>query len=135
MYRKAGLLLTLSLLAACGPRGTYITAVVERVERSCEYTETAKTRDRDTGATTRSSTKRNLDCSSDPAFLKIKRGDRSKRLYGHATAIVRYTSPQDQKPHQAWVKIDSKDRHFYSLDAGQQVQVRVDPEDPSVASL
>lgn len=134
MYRELGLVFTVSLLAACGPRGTYVSATVERVERACEYTETETTTNMDTGSTTKSQTARKLDCSDDPAFRKIKRGDSRQRLKGKATAIVRYTSP-DQQSHQAWIKLDASNRQFYTLETGQEIKVRIDPNDASVGYL
>ena len=134
MVRKVALLVSVSLLAACGPRGTYVAATVERVERNCEYTETETTTNMDTGSTTKSQTARKLDCSDDPEFRKIKRGDSRVRLKGEATAIVRYTSA-DQQSHQAWVKVNASNHTFYTLETGQQIKVRIDPNDASVGYL
>ena len=134
MARKAAILAAVCLLAACGPRGTYVTAKVERVERNCEYTETETTTNMDTGSTTKSQTARKLDCSDDPEFRKIKRGESRARLKGEATAIVRYTSP-DQQPHQAWIKVKASDRKFYTFESGQEIKVRIDPNDASIGYI
>ena len=133
MHRTLGILLSVSLLAACGPRGTYVSAKVERVERKCEYTETMTTT-KASGSTSKSKTRRMLDCSDDPGFSRIKHGD-SMRLKGTGTAIVRYTSPLDKQEHQAWVKLNASDRSFYELDTGQTIKVRIDPNDASVGYL
>lgn len=134
MVRKVALLVSVCLLAACGSRGTYVSAKVERVERNCEYTETATSTNMDTGSTTKSQTARKLDCSDDPEFRKIKRGDSRRLLKGEATAIVRYTAP-DQQSHQAWVKVSASNRDFYTLETGQEIKVRIDPDDASVGYL
>ena len=134
MVRTVALLMSVCLLAACGSRGTYVDAKVERVERNCEYTETETTTNMDTGSSNTSRTARKLDCSDDPEFRKIKRGGSGRLLKGEATAIVRYTSADQQSQH-AWVKVKASNRAFYTLETGQQIKVRIDPDDASVGYL
>jgi hypothetical protein len=126
----------LAMLSACGSNNPRIVAKIERIERSCQYDETEF---EDHGAGERkfvSRTVRKYDCSDDPKFLAVKTGrDKNFRAIGHATAIIRYTSPVDQKQHQAWIRIDASRREFYTLEAGQEVRVRIDPKNSSQAYL
>lgn len=125
-----------AFLAGCGESVPRIAAKVERIERRCEYTETSY---RDYGGGKRTKTgsrERYYDCSDDPKFLAIQSGRTPDvRINGTATIIARYTSPADKKDHTAWIKIESGDREFYSVKAGQEIQIALDPQDSSKASL
>lgn len=123
-------------LAGCGVPAQRVTARIERIERNCIFDETLY---RDNGQGQRDTvrvTERKLECNDDPTFLAIRSGRKpNMRLFGHATVIVRYTSPTDRQQHQAWIRIDAADRAFYTLDVGQEVKVRLDRNDGSIAYL
>jgi hypothetical protein len=125
------------VLSGCGSgSGNRVSAWVESIERTCDYSEKEYV---DYGAgeiSYVSETKRKYDCSTDSKFLAIKRGETpNMRLYGHATVIVRYVDPKNHREQQAWIRIDALDPAFYSLVPGQDLRVRIDPRDSSKAYL
>ena len=102
-------------------------ATIYMIDRSCNFTE--ETRDRDTGRVTEV---RGFSdsCSSTDEFAKI-RTTRAKKISGKATVMVNYTSPADGSSQSGSFQITGADDDFYTLKAGDQVDILVSKKDPA----
>lgn len=121
-------------LSACGPSQPKILAKVEAIQRNCGYTVT-ETKYRGSSKVGSSKRDAKMDCSEDFAFQQIKAGKSDKTLTGEADVFVRYQLPGDSSSHSARLKIPARNDLFYSLEVGQDLPVRIDPENSSNAYL
>ena len=128
------LLIAAAPLCACGHSGSAVVGKVEAIQRNCGYTLTTTSNKGDT-KTGRTSRETKMDCSEEPAFLKIRSGESGKLMTGEADVFVRYKLPNDGSAYSARLKISASNRLFYSLEVGQELQVWIDPNDANKASL
>ena len=100
-------------------------ASIVTIDRTCDFTETTRTPDGKT--TARAITDA---CSSTDEFAKI-REKRSKRISGEAVFHVSYTAPQDGSYRTSTLKFTGRDDEFYTLKAGDEIDVLVSKDDPT----
>ena len=100
-------------------------ASVYLIDRKCDIVETTTTADGK-----KSSRRYNDDCKSIDAWEAAK-AKRDKTISGRAIVKVSYTAPQDQSSRTSDLKFTSRDDEFYSLKAGDEIEILVSDSDPS----
>lgn len=125
-----GWVLGLALGAALGLGGCSesvgVTAVVSGIKRTCEFVETSGP---EAGA------KRKDDCAKHPDWRteRARYAGRALDLVGEAVVTVYFVSPADQQTHEARLTFSGRQDEFYTLDMGDEIKVRYDPENPAHA--
>lgn len=117
-------------LSACQPNSKPTMATIATIDRTCDFIETTTSPDgvKSARGTTDS-------CNSTDEWDKVRdqiRDHRHKKIAGKATLHLTYTAPQDGSYRTADLKFDGSDDEFYSLQAGDQVQILVSDKDPNV---
>ena len=65
------------------------------------------------------------------ALAAAPKGKRAKDVDGKAVVKISYTAPQDGSYQTAELRYDGRDERFYTLKAGDQIDIMVSNEDPS----
>lgn len=74
----------------------------------------------------------NQSCNATDEFKALARsGKRAKDVDGKAVVKVSYTAPQDGSYQTSELRFDGRDDEFYSLKAGDQIDVMVSNDDHS----
>ena len=103
-------------------------ATVSTIDRTCDYVET--TTDPGGHKTARGLTEScNVTDEWDRERDNIR--DRGKRFSGDATVHLGYIAPQDGSYRTADLHFTGADDEFYELQAGSQIDILVDNDDPS----
>ena len=100
-------------------------ASVYLIDRNCDIIETTTSAD---GKKT--SRRYNDDCKSIDAWDAAK-AKRDKAISGNAVVKVSYTAPQNSSYRTSELKFTSRDDEFYSLKAGDEIEILVSNSDPS----
>ena len=100
-------------------------ASVYLIDRKCDIIETTTSTDGK-----KSSRGYNDDCKSIDAWDAAK-AKRDKTISGKAVVKVSYTAPQNGSYQTSELKFTSRDDEFYSLKAGDEMEILVSNSDPS----
>lgn len=100
-------------------------ASIYLIDRKCDIVETTTTADGK-----KSSRGYNDDCKSIDAWDAAK-AKRDKTISGKAVVKVSYTAPQNSSYQTSELKFTSRDDEFYSLKAGDEIEILVSNSDPS----
>ena len=111
--------------SACSPNADKVSATVMTIDRTCDFVET--TYEGKKAVEQRGYTD---SCSSTDEFAKV-REKRNKMVSGRATVHVGYTAPKDGSYQTGEFKMTGRDDDFYSLKAGDTIQILVSKTDPT----
>ena len=100
-------------------------ASVYLIDRKCDIVETTTS-----AGGKKSSRGYNDDCKSIDAWDAAK-AKRDKTISGKAVVKVSYTAPQNSSYQTSELKFTSRDDEFYSLKAGDEIEILVSNSDPS----
>jgi hypothetical protein len=115
-------------LAACSPNADKVTATVTTIDRTCDFTETTYE-----GKKAVSARNYTDSCTSTDEFAKVKE-QRNKMVSGRATVHVSYAAPKDGSYQTGEFKMTGTDDDFYTLKAGDSVDILVSKTDPTQIS-
>ena len=109
-----------------------VEASIFRIDRTCA----SKTTVQETGKPTELVSSIH-DCQMNRSFLDTVRrqAGRADFVHGTSTVKVTYLAPQDQTQHIAQLKFDSAADQFYTLKAGDKINIRVSVADPDKIRL
>ena len=101
---------------------------VSTIDRTCNFIETTTTPDGHKSARGHSDS-----CSLTEEWDKERDNvrDKGKRFSGNAVVHVSYTAPQDGSSRTADLTFTGRDDEFYDLQAGSEIKILVNNEDPS----
>ena len=115
-----------AMLSGCQPNAKQVKATISYIDRNCEIIET--TYDADYKEKSRNTY--TDSCSSIDEWDKI-REKRNKKVSGKAVVHVDYTAPQTGEALSGEIKLDGLDDEFYTLKAGDQIDILVSDADPT----
>ena len=121
-------------LSGCGG-GLPAQATVTMIDRTCVIVETIRSEEDDprvSGHKLRVEQKdtRSGDCKSVGEWEKV-RAKRTKDVDGKAVVHVDYKAPKDGSYHSSTLTYTGRDDEFYSLKAGDKIDILVSKDDPA----
>lgn len=124
-----------ALLGGCSAAGLPAKATVTTIDRTCEIIETTTRQIDDPRAPGHKLTAQEMDsstgdCNSVEEWAEV-RAKRTKKVAGTADIHVTYQAPQDGSVHYATLTYTGRDDEFYTLRAGDSVDVVVAKDDPA----
>jgi hypothetical protein len=119
-----------ALLCGCQPNAKHVKATISYIDRNCEIIQT--TYDGDYKEKSRSTY--TDSCSSIDEWDKV-REKRDKKVAGKAVVHVDYTAPQTGQSLSGEIKFDGGDDEFYTLKAGDQIDILVSDADPTKIAI
>ncbi|MBA3670140.1 MAG: hypothetical protein H0W71_08790 [Sphingomonas sp.] len=130
----AGMIGAAVLLTGCGA-GLSAQATVTTIDRTCVIVETIRSEEDDprvSGHKLRVEQKdtRSADCKSVGEWEKV-RAKRTKDVDGKAVVHVDYKAPKDGSYHSSTLTYTGRDDEFYSLKAGDKIDILVSEDDPA----
>lgn len=130
----ASILACSAMLAGCGASGVRTEATVATIDHTCEIIEsvTREVKDpRGGGGTIQAAemSSKKGECKSVGEWKEV-RAKRSKNVDGTADVHVTYTAP-DGSFQSGTVTFTGRDDEFYELKAGDRLDIKVDPQDPT----
>jgi len=114
------------LLGGCQPNAKETKATISYIDRNCDIVETTYDADYKEKART---TYRD-SCSSIEEWDKV-REKRNKVVSGKAVVHLDYVAPQTGQQLTAELSFDGRDDEFYTLKAGDQMDILVSDSDPT----
>lgn len=125
----------LILLGGCSSGAIPAKGTVTTIDRTCEIVETI-TREVDhpraSGHKVKAQEMNSMtgDCDSVEEWAEV-RAKRSKKVAGNADVHVVYQAPQDSSFHSATLHFTGRDDEFYTLRAGETVDILVAKDNPA----
>ncbi len=124
-----------ALLAGCSAGGLPAKAMVTTIDRKCEIIESITRQVDDPRAPGHKLKAQEMktttgECDSVEEWAEV-RAKRSKKVAGTAEIHVTYQAPQDGTVHQTILTFTGRDDEFYTLRAGDSVDVVVAKDDPA----
>ena len=116
-------LVTMAALAGCDSNTIPVKATVLSIDRTCTFI----TRDA-------AKTESDEPCSTTPEFREF--ADKGKlgkeRLIGNEVMHLSWTAPADGSMHYGDLKFTGRDDEFYTVNAGDLMDIRIKKDDPSM---
>jgi hypothetical protein len=125
---------TSALLGGCSAGGLPAKATVTTIDRTCEIIETITREVDDPRAPGHKLKAQEMnsstgECDSVEEWADVK-SKRSKKVAGTAKVHVDYQAPQDGRYHSATLDFTGRDDEFYTLRAGDSVDILVARDNP-----
>jgi hypothetical protein len=122
------------LLGGCSMGGLPAKATVTTIDRTCEIIETIKHEVDDPRApghkiVAQENNSMTGECDSVEEWAEVK-AKRTKKVVGTAKVHVDYQAPQDGSYHSATLNFTGRDDEFYTLRAGDSVDILVAKDNP-----
>lgn len=124
--RTAVLMTAAAALCGCQPNAKKVKATISYIDRNCDIIETKYDgNDKETSHDTYRDS-----CSSADDWDKV-REKRNKVVSGKAVVHVEYIAPQSGQELSGELSFDGRDDEFYTLKAGDEVDILVSNSDPT----
>ncbi len=116
-------MVTMAALGGCDSNTTPVKATVLSIDRTCTFI-----------AKDAAKTETEEPCSTTPEFREFadKGKPNGNRLVGREVMHLSWTAPADGSMHYGDLKFTGRDDEFYTVNADDQIAIRIKKDDPSM---